>query len=89
MKSEVNTHKANPKYHFVAVMVCSDADKSCPAVDGAVGRFAIPSNNPRYFNNFPSEKQKYDVTAAPIVTEMFYPGHQIKNKIIVQAELEK
>ena len=89
MKSKVYTHKVNPKSNFVAVMVCSDADKSCPAVDGAVGRFAIPYNDPRYFDNTPSEKQKYDETVALIGTEMLFLAHHIKNKIIVQAELEK
>jgi arsenate reductase len=89
MKSKVYTHKVNPKSNFVAVMVCSDADKSCPAVDGAVGRFAIPYNDPRYFDNTPSEKQKYDETVALIGTEMLYLVHHIKNKIIVKAELEK
>jgi protein-tyrosine-phosphatase len=89
MKSKVYSHEVNPKSNFVAVMVCSDADKSCPAVDGAVGRFAIPYNDPRYFDNTPSEKQKYDETVALIGTEMLYLVHHIKNKIIVQAELEK
>ena len=89
MKSKVYTHKVNPKSNFVAVMVCSDADKSCPVVDGAIGRFTIPYNDPRYFDNTPSEKQKYDETVALIGTEMLFLVHYIKNKIIVQEELDK
>lgn len=89
MKSKRYTHEANPKSNFVAIMVCSEADKSCPVVDGAVGRFALPYSDPRYFDNSPSEKQKYDETVALIGTEMLYLVNYIKNKFILEEELEK
>lgn len=89
MKSKVYTDKINPKEDFVAVMVCSEADKSCPAVDGATGRFAIPYNDPRHFDDTPSEMQKYDETVALIGSEMLYLSHHIKNQIIIKEESGK
>lgn len=89
MQSKVYTHKVNPKSDFVAVMVCSDADKSCPVVEGATGRFAIPYDDPRHFDGTPSESQKYDETVDLIGTEMLYLTHYIKTQIILQHEMEK
>lgn len=86
MKSKVYTHEVNPKSNFVAVMVCSDADKSCPVVDGATGRFAIPYDDPKHFDGTPSEAQKYDETVALIGTEMLYLVHYIKSQIILKTE---
>lgn len=86
MQSKVYTHKINPKSNFVAIMVCSDADKSCPMVDGAIGRFAIPYNDPRYFDNTPAMQQKYDETIYAIGREMLYLIHYVKNKLILTAE---
>ena len=89
MMSKVYTHESNPKSNFVAVMVCSDADKSCPAVDGAVGRFAIPYNDPRYFDNTPSERKKYDETVTLIGTEMLFLTSYIKDQSVAQKESAK
>lgn len=89
MQSKIYTHSINPKSNFVAVMVCSDADQSCPVVAGATGRFSIPYNDPRYFDNTPSETQKYDETIALIGTEILYLTHYIKEKNIIKAELKR
>jgi len=45
---------ANPKKDFCAVMVCSEADKSCPSVDGAELRVGMPYDDPKYFDGTPS-----------------------------------
>lgn len=89
MKSKVYNDKVNPKSSFVAVMVCSDADKSCPLVEGSAGRFAIPYNDPRYYDNTPAQEQKYDETVTTIGTEMLYLVHFIKTKMILEAEAKK
>ncbi|NJO89788.1 MAG: hypothetical protein HC831_13200 [Chloroflexia bacterium] len=68
------------------VMVCSDADKSCPVVPGADARFSLPFKDPRYSDDSPSEKQTYDKTVNLIGREMFYIMNYVKEKEIVKAE---
>jgi hypothetical protein len=89
MKSKIYTHQINPKSNFTAIMVCSDADKSCPIVQGADQRFSLPFDDPRYFDNTPSQDLKYDETVAEIGREMFYLSDYIKSQIIIQLEAAK
>lgn len=86
MKSKVYTHKVNPTSNFVAIMVCSDADESCPLVDGAVGRFAVPYDDPRYYDNTPSQQLKYDQTVSEIGGEMLYLTGYLKSQMILAVE---
>lgn len=86
LKSKVYTHEVNPKSAFAAIMVCSDADKSCPVIKGASGRFSLPYDDPRYFDNTPSQDLKYDETVSQIGREMLYLTHYIKNQIIIKIE---
>lgn len=86
MKSKKYTHQINPKSDFMAIMVCSDADKSCPVMAGASGRFSLPYDDPRYYDNTPSEELKYDETVATIGREMLYLIHYIKREIILTIE---
>lgn len=83
------SHKSNPKKDFFAIMVCSDADKSCPFVPGANNRFALPFKDPRYSDNTASETAEYDKTSRLIAREMFYLANQIKQKIVVFQESKK
>jgi hypothetical protein len=62
----------NPKEGFAAVMVCSSADRSCPAVRGATGRFAIPFIDPKVSDGTPQEAATYDARCAQIAREMLY-----------------
>ncbi len=48
MFSKKYDHSLNPKDNFAAIMVCSEADASCPVVPGAEERFSIPFDDPRY-----------------------------------------
>ncbi len=84
--SKVYGDKNNPQERFGAVMVCSDADKSCPVVHGADARISLPFDDPRYYDNTPSEKEKYDETCRLIATEMFYAMSLVKEKEVTQAE---
>ncbi len=76
----------NPNTGFIAVMVCSEADKSCPVVSGANGRIGLPYDDPKYYDNTPSESIKYDETSGLIAREMFYVADYVKNKLILQKE---
>ena len=88
-QSKMYTHSVNPKSNFVAVMVCSDADQSCPVVDGASARFSLPYDDPRYFDNTPSQDLKYDETVDLIGREMLFMIGYLKNQLILSEESRK
>ncbi len=89
MKSKVYSHNVNPTSNFAAIMVCSDADKSCPVVPGASGRFSLPYNDPRYYDRTPSQDLKYDQIVQQIGKEIFYLADYIKSQLILKKELIK
>jgi len=62
----------NPKGQFAAVMVCGEADKSCPAVPGADDRFVIPYVDPKVSDGTVNEAATYDERCAQIAREMLY-----------------
>jgi hypothetical protein len=88
-QSKIYTHRVNPKKNFTALMVCSDADKSCPIVEGATDRFSLPYDDPRYYDGTPSEEKMYDATVEEIGLEMFYLVSQIKQELIYKMEASK
>jgi hypothetical protein len=79
----------NPRKNFAAVMVCSEADASCPIVPGAEERFSLPYEDPKYFDNTASEKEKYDETCRLIGREIFYTMSYAKQKLVVEQEKNK
>ena len=76
----------NPHEDFLAVMVCSDADRSCPVVPGADKRIALPYDDPRYYDDTPSEEQMYDERSREIAREMFFLTDYVKQQLILKAE---
>ncbi|UZR98936.1 protein-tyrosine-phosphatase [Chondrinema litorale] len=87
--SKKYTDHQNPQKDFTAIMVCSDADKSCPIVQGADERFSLPFEDPRYYDDTPSQNTKYDETVRLIAREMFYLADYIKDKINIKLETKK
>jgi arsenate reductase (thioredoxin) len=81
--------KVNPKKNFFAVMVCSEADESCPIVPGADNRISLPYDDPRYFDGTPSVDVKYDETSRLIAREMFYVMAGVKKQLNLEAETKK
>nr|WKN38663.1 protein-tyrosine-phosphatase [Tunicatimonas sp. TK19036] len=79
----------NPSIAFAAVMVCSEADQSCPVVPGADVRVPLPYEDPRYYDGTPSEAQKYDETTREIARQMLYLADYVKNTAIQQMEAKK
>ncbi|MEO6684079.1 MAG: protein-tyrosine-phosphatase, partial [Ginsengibacter sp.] len=49
----------NPKNTFSAVMVCSQADESCPNILGADNRIALDYEDPKLFDNTSEQREKY------------------------------
>jgi hypothetical protein len=70
--SKKYTDDTNPKNNFAAVMVCSEADKACPFVEGAESRIGLPYQDPKEFDNSPLKEAKYDERCRQIAREMFY-----------------
>jgi hypothetical protein len=70
--SKKYTDAINPKNNFAAVMVCSEADKACPFVEGAELRIGLPYQDPKEFDNSPLKEVKYDERCRQIAREMFY-----------------
>lgn len=62
----------NPKKEFSAVILCTEAEKACPTVNGAEVRIALPLEDPRKFDDQPDAKAKYDETLRTIAREMMY-----------------
>jgi protein-tyrosine-phosphatase len=49
----------NPQSGFAAVLVCSEADESCPTVRGAGKRIAVPYQDPKAYDGAEFEAAKY------------------------------
>ena len=49
----------NPRQGFAALLVCSEAEASCPAVSGAAVRIAIPYLDPKLYDDTESERRRY------------------------------
>lgn len=62
----------NPQENFIAAMVCSSADKSCPVVQGADYRVSIPYLDPKDYDGTDIEAEKYDERVRQIAAEMYY-----------------
>jgi len=76
--SKVYTDSTNPSQNFGAVMVCAEANESCPIVPGADFRIGLPYQDPKAFDNTPQQNEKYDERCRQIAREMFYVFSQIK-----------
>lgn len=57
--SKKYTDAQNPQDGFAAVLVCSEADKSCPRVEGAGVRISVPYLDSKAFDGAPFESAKY------------------------------
>lgn len=77
--SKVYNESPNPSRDFCAVMTCSQADKSCPLVQGSSLRVAIPFDDPKVADDTAEEATKYDERSAQISREMLYLFSQAAN----------
>jgi hypothetical protein len=57
--SKLYSDAHNPQKDFAAILVCSEADESCPTVKGAKARFSVPYFDPKAFDDAPFEAAKY------------------------------
>lgn len=82
-------NEVNPSEGFAALMVCSEADRSCPVVPGAEERFSVPFDDPRYFDGTPAQATEYDKTTRQIAQEFFYAVHHAKQRLVLEQEQQK
>ncbi|HRD54485.1 MAG TPA: protein-tyrosine-phosphatase [Flavobacteriales bacterium] len=67
---------ANPSKDFCAVMTCSEADKNCPIVFGALDRISLPYIDPKEADGTAEEAARYDERCLQIAAELFYVMQQ-------------
>ncbi len=89
MYSKKYNDMQNPQSNFGAIMVCSEADKSCPVVPGAEARFSLPYDDPKFYDNTASEKAKYDERVRQIGREIFFMMDYAKKQLVSRAESVK
>ncbi len=71
---------ANPKRDFIAVMVCSDADRNCPVVPGAQVRYSLPYVDPKKSDDTPAESETYDAKVKEIGREILFMMREVKGQ---------
>lgn len=71
----------NPQTGFIAVMVCGQADKDCPFVQGAFARIALPYEDPKKSDDTPQETLVYDAKVKEIGREILFMSRLLKNEL--------
>lgn len=62
----------NPKSNFAAVTTCSEADESCPIVQGASLRVSTPYSAVKFSDGKPEQKAVYAACSRQMETEILY-----------------
>ncbi len=72
----------NPQRGFAALMVCGEADASCPLVKGADVRIAMPYLDPKIYDGSTFESRKYAEARDDIGRLMLCVMMQARNQLI-------
>jgi len=64
--------ESNPTKGFAAVMVCSQADETCPFINGCEKRISLGYVDPKRSDGTADEAATYDETSKEIAREMLY-----------------
>lgn len=70
--SKLISDSLNPKESFYAILTCSDAEKNCPFVPGALKTFSLPFEDPKHSDGSPEEDAVYEDASLRIAGEIFY-----------------
>jgi arsenate reductase (thioredoxin) len=62
----------NPTTNFAAIMTCAHADETCPIVQGAAVKIAIPYEDPKEADGKPNQDEVYNERCKQIATEILY-----------------
>ncbi|MDR3619051.1 MAG: hypothetical protein P4L85_06835 [Paludisphaera borealis] len=72
---------ANPRQGFAALMVCGEADASCPVVKGASLRISMPYLDPKIYDDSTYETLKYAERRDDIGRLMLCVMMQVRNRL--------
>jgi arsenate reductase len=72
---------SNPQQGFAALMVCGDADASCPVVKGASGRISMPYLDPKIYDDSAYEASKYAERRDDMGRFMLSVMMQVRNRL--------
>lgn len=75
--SKLYSDSFNPKDHMAAIMTCTEADQTCPFVEGAIARIPLPYLDPKEADGTTEENHVYDERCMQIATEMMFVFSQI------------
>jgi arsenate reductase len=78
--SKLYNEDGNPRRDFIALMTCSQADKTCPVIEGAFARHAIHYADPRLCDDTPTETAAYNERCREIAREMFYILNEVRQR---------
>lgn len=76
--SKLFDHANNPKEGFAAVMTCSDADENCPFIPGTEERIPLLYEDPKAFDDTPTQEAMYLERAEQIGRELLLVFQQVK-----------
>ncbi|EMK23886.1 hypothetical protein [Leptospira kirschneri] len=76
--SKLYSDSINPNEKFIAVMVCSSADKACPFVPGADARISLPYSDPKIYDYTDEALQRYTETCQTISREILFAFQNVK-----------
>jgi len=81
--SKIYNSDDNPTKDFIVFMTCSQADKTCPLVTGALARYALLYVDPKVSDDTPEEASTYDARSKEIAREMFYMMSKVRKDLDV------
>jgi arsenate reductase len=76
--SKLYTSMPNPQKEYGAVLTCTQAEASCPIVQGADGRFKLPYEDPKLSDGTPEQDKVYLERCKQIGLEMLYLFNLVK-----------
>ena len=79
--SKIYSDPYNPDKAFIALLVCDEADGSCPNVPGASQRIAMPFQDPKSFDGSDLESAKYSERRDEIGRVMLSIVHKAKRHL--------
>ena len=86
--SKKYTDPPNPQTGFAAILVCSEADASCPKVTGASKRIPVPYLDPKAFDGAAFEAGKYAERRDDVGRFMLSVLMQVRRRLDLEGRLK-
>lgn len=78
--SKVYDEQGNPSAGFYALMLCNEADKACPEIQGALHRFPLKYTDPKFADDTAEVTDVYKAKVLEVGTELNFLFHML-NKL--------